>query len=99
MLSLADYVFIGGFCATDSLPPGPFSTLTYEGRRYKVKKQREAIGSMAGGINPVGYYFEKNDLMRFFHDEGFDTTVISDEPSEVTAGRYLRFLSHPIASS
>ena len=99
MLSLADHVFIGGFCATDSLPIGPFSTLAYEGRRYKVKKQHEAMGSMTGGINPVGYYFERNDLMRFFHEEGFDTTVISDEPSEVTAGRYLRFLSHPLRPS
>ena len=97
MLSLADHVFIGGFCATESLPSGPFSTLKDENQEYKVKKHQESTRSMTGGINPVGYYFEKNDLMRFFHNEGYETTVISDEASEAPspAGRYLRFLSHP----
>jgi hypothetical protein len=93
MLSLSNNIFIGGFCATDSLPDGPFERLRCDDREYLAKRHREGGGSMTAGVNANGYYFGKEDLMRFFQDEGCDVTVLSDEVSDVTAGCYLRFLA------
>jgi hypothetical protein len=93
MLSLSNNIFLGGFCATDYLPDGPYQELRYEGREYRVKEHQESAEPVTGGINATGYYFSKDDLMRFFRDEGCDVVVLSDEPSEVTAGRYVRLLA------
>ena len=93
MLSLSGNVFIGGFCATDSLPAGAYEVMTLEGREYRVKRYRESRVDMTAGINATGYYFHKDDLMMFFRDEGCEVTVLSDEESDITAGRYLRFLA------
>ena len=96
MLSMSNNVFIGGFCATDSLPEGPFERLRCDDREYLAKRYQEGAKSMTAGVNANGYYFGKEDLMRFFRDEGCEVTVLSDEASDVTAGRYLRFLArHP----
>jgi Protein of unknown function (DUF1698) len=93
MLSLSSNIFIGGFCATDSLPAGPYEVMTHRGREYRAKQHEEARELVTGGINATGYHFHKDDLMMFFRDEGCEVTVLSDEQSDVTAGRYLRFLA------
>jgi hypothetical protein len=98
MLSLSSNIFIGGFCATDSLPAGPYEVMTHGGREYRAKQHEEARRSMMGGINATGYFFHKDDLMMFFRDEGCEVTVLSDEQSDVIAGRYLRFLARRAAS-
>ncbi len=35
--TLADHIFLGGFCATDESPAVPWMELSYEGRAYRVK--------------------------------------------------------------
>jgi hypothetical protein len=57
-----------------------------------VKKYRETSNYHAG-VNPVAYFFHGEDLQRFFSDRGFSVEIILDEESDVTAGRYLRFLA------
>jgi hypothetical protein len=98
MLSLSSNIFVGGFCATESLPAGPYEVMTHEGREYRAKQHQDATRDMTGGINATGYYFHKDDLMMFFRDEGCEVTVLSDEQSDVTAGCYLRFLAHTASS-
>jgi predicted O-methyltransferase YrrM len=92
LISLAENIFVGGYCATDDLPVQPWSELEYEGRRYRVKRYVEARDFTAG-INDVAYFFHKDDLRRFFSERGFGVKVISDDPQSVTAGNFTRFLA------
>jgi hypothetical protein len=92
LLSLAPAIFLGGFCATDESPPGPWMELVHEGRTYRVKQYRET-DNFTAGVNPVAYFFHGDDLLRFFSERGYAVTTISDEPKPVTAGRFLRFLA------
>jgi len=90
--SLANTIFLGGFCSTDESPPSPWTELTYEGRGYRVKEYEENIVCTAG-VNRFAYMFHGEDLMRFFTERGDTVSIVSDEKPQVdTAGRYLRFL-------
>lgn len=89
--TLSDTIFLGGFCATEESPAGPFDTLSYEGQSYRVKQYREA-NNFTAGVNRHGYFFHKEDLIRFFRDRGHHVTVVTDEPKPVTAGNYSRLL-------
>jgi hypothetical protein len=86
-------VFVGGFCATDSRPVGPWQRLTHRDRTYAAKRFDEVPSHMTAGVNAIGYFFHPDDLTRWFRDQGCDVTVLSDEQSSVTAGRYLRLLA------
>jgi len=92
LISLSDNVFLGGFCATHALPTSDWETLKYGGRDYRVKKYFETTGYTAG-IHDVAYFFEAQDLMEFFRSKGYTVTVISDELSTLTTGKFLRFLA------
>ena len=93
--TLADTIFVGGFCATDESPPTPWIELTYEGRTFRAKQYVENAACTAG-INRLGYFFAGEDLMRFFAERGHRVAIISDEKKTETAGRYLRFLVSPL---
>lgn len=97
LLSLSDNVFMGGFCATDTFPKGRFETLSYHGSTYRAKPYKEG-NWCASGINAVGYYFHRDDLLKFFAERTYRIDVMSEEPSRVTAGLYLRFLARSQAS-
>ncbi|MBD2126536.1 hypothetical protein NDI39_05180 [Microcoleus sp. ZQ-A2] len=90
--SLSENIFIGGFCATESSPEGDYETLEYEGEKYRVKRYKEA-DYFTAGVNPIGYFFHKDDLMKFFKQRNYEVIVISDEDAEIAAGNYLRFLA------
>lgn len=92
LLSLSRHVFLGGFCATDILPARDYETLEYEGQTYRVKRYVE-IDHFTAGVNPTAYYFHGDDLVRFFERKHCEITIISDEESQVTAGKFLRFLA------
>lgn len=90
--TLADTIFVGGFCATDDGPPSPWLELAYEGRTYRAKQYVENAACTAG-VNRLGYFFDGEDLMRFFTERGHPVAIVSDEkPNVETSGRYLRFL-------
>ncbi len=91
LLSLADDVFLGGFCATDQSPQGPFKTLAHGDFAYKVKEHRE-FSNILSGVDDVGYFFDRDDLVKFFETQGREVLIISDERSPVQAGRYVRLL-------
>jgi hypothetical protein len=93
MTALADAVYVGGFCATDDLPPGSWQHLAYRGQRYAVKGYRESQADPTGGIHAIGYFFNPDALTQWFRDQRWRVEVLSDEPSSVTAGRYIRFLA------
>ena len=92
LLSLSSNVFLGGFCATDLLPEGEFELLQHQGKSYRVKKYEEC-NNFTAGINSFGYFFHKEDLMKFFQERGCSVQVISDEVSNITAGNFIRFLA------
>jgi hypothetical protein len=92
LITLSDSIFIGGFCATDSLPNAQWETLQHNGESYRAKPYIETIGITAG-INKNAWLFDKHDLMRFFSQRGFLISIVSDELSTVTAGNFLRFLA------
>ena len=92
LVSLSDNVFVGGFCATDTLPANPWQSLEHAGRSYRVKVYDETTGFTAG-VNHIAYFFEATDLMAFFGERGYAVQVISEEPQTVTAGKFLRFLA------
>lgn len=90
--SLADTIFLGGFCATEENPPSPWTELTHEGRTYRAKQYEENVVCTAG-VNRFAYMFEGDALMRFFTERGDTVSIVSDKKPDVeTAGRYLRFL-------
>lgn len=70
-----------------------FETLEYEGKKYRVK--RILIGnSFNSAINQYAYHFEREDLMKFFQERGYEITIISDAPSGDPWGDwFLRFLA------
>jgi len=84
---------VGGYCATETLPAGPYEELDYNGRRYRAKRYDENRTKIIAGINAFGFFFHPDDLQRFFLDEGCDMHIVSDEPQEKTAGRYVRLLA------
>lgn len=96
LTTLADHVFLGGFCATDENPATPWLTLQDGGAEYRVKTYDEG-NSFVSGMNRVGYFLHKDDLMAFFARRGFEIAVISDKPVKKVrrgqAGVYLRFLA------
>ena len=100
LISLSDNIFIGGYTtnANQSVKPPTtltftYETLEYEGKRYQVK--RMLVGnSYNSAVNQFAYHFERDDLLKFFGDKGYDVTVISDEPSDDPWGDwFLRFLA------
>jgi len=92
LISLSDNIFLGGFCATDTLPANAWQRLDHDGRSYRVKVYEETTGFTAG-VNNIAYFFEAADLMRFFSERGYNVQVISDEVQTITAGKFLRFLA------
>lgn len=92
LVNLADNIFIGGFCATDEKPDGKFELLEYKDSKYRAKKYIEG-SDFTAGINAFGYFFHKDDLVKFFTEQGFKVKVLSDYQVNVTAGVYLRFLA------
>ena len=92
LCSLSENIFIGGFCATESSPEGNYEILEYEGEKYRVKRYKEAEVFTAG-VNPISYFFHKEDLMKFFKERNYEIIIISDEDVEITAGNFLRFLA------
>lgn len=92
LCSLSENIFIGGFCATDELPEGDYEQLEYSGQKYRAKIHKE-VDYFTSGVNPIGYFFHKEDLMKFFKERNYEVIVISDEDAEIAAGNYLRFLA------
>jgi hypothetical protein len=45
------------------------------------------------GLNAFGYFFPKDDLIKFFVEQGYYVKVLSGYPVNITAGIYLRFLA------
>lgn len=100
LMSLSDNIFLGGFCATETRPDVPYTLLNYEGQSYKAKKYVEG-NSFVSGVNPYGYIFDKDDLIRFFSERDYKVTVISEHavPNARTytqGGIFLRFLAQKI---
>jgi hypothetical protein len=92
LLSLADNVFLGGFCATDDLPAGDYATLEHQGARYRVKPHVE-FNMYSGGVNPLGFYFHPDDLAQFFVRQGCSVDIITAEPMTRNAGNFTRLLA------
>jgi hypothetical protein len=91
--SLSNNIFIGGFYATEFSPEGDYETLEYGGEKYRVKRYKEA-DCFTAGVNPIGYFFHKDDLMKFFKERNYEVIVISDEDEDSEAtGNFLRFLA------
>jgi len=100
LMSLADNIFIGGYTTNANQavkPPSSliytFETLEYEGKKYKVKRIR--IGnSFNSAINQFAYHFERDDLLRFFEERGYELEIITDDASDDPWGDwFLRFLA------
>ncbi len=92
LMSLSDTVFIGGFCATDSLPDDAWMSLSHNGKDYRVKRYTE-WNRYSAGINSYGYFFHRDDLIGFFEDNGYGVEVLDETKMEITAGNYLRMIA------
>ena len=100
LMSLSDNIFIGGYTTNTAQIVKPPSSLNYtneklefEGKKYAVK--RILIGnSYNSAVNQFAYHFDRDELLGFFEDRGYDVTVISDEPADDPWGDwFLRFLA------
>ena len=97
LVDLSDNVFVGGYCATDNLPAGPWESLSDGEHSYRVKPYVERTDYSAG-VNTRAYYFHKEDLQAFFARRGFEITVMSDHPLPKVAGCFYRFLARKPAA-
>ena len=100
LMSLSDNIFIGGYTTNanqSDKPPSSlvytFETLEYEAKKYRVK--RILIGnSFNSAVNQFAYHFDRDDLLLFFEERGYDLTIITDEASDDPWGDwFLRFLA------
>ena len=98
--SLSDNIFIGGYTINSNQPVKPptslnytLETLEYEGKKYNVK--RILIGnSFNSAVNQFAYHLDRDDLLSFFKDRGYEVTIITDEASDDPWGDwFLRFLA------
>lgn len=99
MMSLADVICFGGFCATDSLPATEWEEQHYQGRTYRAKAFREA-DHFTAGVSPAGWFFDAEAVKRFFIDASWSVEVMSLVQYEgAPAGQYIRLVafkgSHP----
>ena len=94
LIRLSENILIGGYCATPAWPVGEFEYLEHSGSRYRVKRYEE-LDYFMNGVNGFSYYFDRDDLLRFFLERNFDVTIIYDGPELVGgAGHtFLRFLA------
>jgi hypothetical protein len=100
LMSLSDNILIGGYVTVPDPPPGPPSTmqygfekLEYEGKSYRVKRFKVG-GSYNTGINQFAYHLDRDDLIAFFSDRGYEVTVLSDEAIHDPWGDwFIRFLA------
>ncbi len=92
LTTLSDRIYIGGFCASETLPSYPYEEMSDEKGTYRTKPYHETINNTAG-IASVGHFFEPESLMAFFTRRGFEVTVISDDACTEVAGMFLRFLA------
>lgn len=100
LMSLSDNIFLGGYTTNSNQKDKPptalnftYETLQYEGKNYRVK--RILIGnSFNSAINQFAYHFDRDDLISFFADRGYDITLVTDESSDDPWGDwFLRFLA------
>ena len=94
LVSLSDLIFVGGFCATESLPEGDFEVLEHARQQYRAKRYSEnAVESFVRGVNEEGWLFDAGDLLKFFELRGCETVVIAESEPTAFAGKYLHFLA------
>ncbi|MBZ5627863.1 MAG: hypothetical protein LAO06_03260 [Acidobacteriia bacterium] len=94
LASLADNIFVGGYCA-DGWPADDSETevrLEHEGATYRAHPYVEAH-SYDAGVNAYGYFFHSDDLAQFFRRKGYAIDVISRLPPTDASGVYFRFLA------
>lgn len=92
LISLSDNIYMGGFCATDSLPDGDYRLLSYNDETFRAKRYMEG-GNCLAGMFDHGYFLHKDDLIRFFRMNGFNITIMTEDQTCETAGCYIRFMA------
>jgi hypothetical protein len=95
LTTLADAVFLGGFCANPARLKRPLVTLDHEGHSYRAQPFRDRPENDGAGIHPSGYYFMPDDLIALIARQGFDVEVIDldESPAHKAGGSYLRVLA------
>ena len=93
LTSLADNIFVGGYCAEGRSPETHDEVqLEHEGAIYRAQRNAEARWCDAG-VNAYGYVFYSEDLAEFFRRKGYAIDVISRESAQDDRGAYFRFLA------
>jgi hypothetical protein len=95
LTTLADTVFVGGYCADPDQPRAPLVTLQWGEHTIRAQPFREKLANDGAGVHPSGYYFVPADLIRLFEAWGFDVEVMDLEtaPAERNASQYLRLIA------
>ncbi|MGA2230063.1 MAG: class I SAM-dependent methyltransferase [Tepidisphaeraceae bacterium] len=96
LVSLADNIYLGGFCATDENPLSPYLTLRHNGEDYRVKRYTEGgRDDFYAGVNTFAYFFHGDDLVKYFESAGFRVDILEDMTFDASqcSGRYLRFFA------
>jgi hypothetical protein len=95
LTTLADAVFLGGFCANPARLKRPLVTLEHEGHSYRAQPFRDRPENDGAGIHASGYYFMPDDLIALIARQGFDVEVIDldESPAHKAGGSYLRVLA------
>ena len=96
LMSLSANIFIGGYCVENVESNPNHEVLEYEGKQYHVARHKIA-DTYNSAVNEFAYHFTKDDLVGFFSDRGYKTTLISDEvpepPEDEYGDRFVRFLA------
>lgn len=94
LCSLSDNVFIGGFCATEALPAGPWTMLSYKDRPYKAKSMPEG-NDYTAGVQPTSYVFERASLMEWFEKQGYSvrTVQLQEVKGNLAGGEFFHMLA------
>ena len=77
-----------------------YVSLRCNGHTYTVAEHGDGFG-WDQGVNPKSYYFQEDDLVSLFQENGFQVTPLADyqQTPTLSSVRYLRFLASRGSSS
>ena len=81
LIKVSDYIFIGGWLASDEMPEGSWDEINFEGKIYKSKSYIESDHFLSG-LGKKSILLTKDEIERFFNERNYkclNSNVVQNE--------------------